>query len=212
MPESQVQNLKRFRFLSTDKITGRVFKLCAEGESEDLAAERIWNLGFLISSSEPCPWIHDPTLKPKMKLIGEEFTEDPNHLEGNVRAVNSAEFGECVKQFNTESHPFDRHWMLCNLVSQTERSKEPSLQMLCELFCWQWMVERESLYLAIVNEDKLWRDRGFGPEVNAIDRLRIMHDGERAAQICEYASGISFPVANRGWLLKKAKDYRLAEL
>jgi len=204
--------LNRFRFVSMDKLTGRTFKLCAEGETEDAAAEKIWDIGFLISKSEPCPWVPDPTLKPRTGFRGEDWYEDSNHLEGRVRAVRSAEFVECVKEINTESHPFDRYWMLCNLVSKTERSKNPNHQMFCELFCWQWMVERESLYLAVVNEDEFWRKRGFGPEVNAIDRLRIMHDGERAAQICEYAAGLSFPIANRGWFLKRANDYRSAEL
>ncbi|MBO6740605.1 MAG: hypothetical protein JJ916_12170 [Phycisphaerales bacterium] len=206
MPGSQVQKLKRFRFLSTDKITGRMFKLCAEGESEDLAAERVWNLGFLISSSEPCPWVHDPTLKPKMKLIGEELTEDSNHLEGKVRSVLRTDFKSMAQEINTECDWEDRHWLLNELVAATERKDDPADRMFCELFCWQWFVESEEIVRTMVSRRP--ENQRMMYEVNAVDRLRIMHDGERKAQVCDYATSLPFPLPNHQWLIKKSQDYR----
>ena len=206
MSDQSSSEIKRFRFLSTDKITGRVFKLCAEGESEDAAAENVWNLGFLISASEPRPWKHDPTLKPKPKFIDEEYTEDPNHLEGKVHSILRTNFKSMAQEINTECDWEDRHWLLNELVSATERKDDPADRMLCELFCWQWLVECDEIVRTMVPR----RPDGLQMmyEVTAVNRLRIMHNGERKAQICEYATSIPYPLHNHQWLIKKSQDYR----
>ena len=198
--------LERFRFLSTDKITGRTFKLCAEGESEDAAAEKIWELGFLVSGVEACPWIQDSTLKPKGKFRDEEYYLDESHCEGQVSRVLRTNFGEMVKHINTECDLEDRHWLLNELVLATERSTDASYQMFCELFCWQWFVERHELTECLMQRCSEKRETMY--EVPAVDRLRIIHDGERAAQVCDYATSMKYPMPSQGWLLKKAIEYR----
>lgn len=201
--------LERFRFLSTDKITGRTFKLCAEGESEDAAAEKIWGLGFLVSGVEPCPWVSDPTLKPKLKFLENgESVEDFDHLYGRVNSVLNTDFATMVREFNTQCDPEDRHWLLNGLVDASNRSADPNTQILTELFCWQWFVERHEIVRYMVPKRPKNDTQGMMYQVPAVNRLRIMHEGERKAQVCEYATDLPYPLPDHHWLIKKAADYR----
>lgn len=200
--------MKRFRFLSTDKITGRTFKLCAEGHTEDVAANKLWDLGFLISASEPCPWVRDRTLKPVSRFFDNgDYGEDHTRLRGRVHDVIGADFETMATEINTRCDVEDRHWLLNELVRATEGSEESSDPILCELFCWQWFIERHEIVDCLMNRCPD-ATRTMMYEVKEVDRLRIIHSGERAAQVCEYATSMKYPLPSHDWLIKKAGDYR----
>jgi hypothetical protein len=212
----------RYRFTCIDKLTGHTMKLCAEGDTEDEAASKIWDIGFLTSKCKLCPWVEDETLEPKMDdetwdLIyehsGSGFISN-KRLIGKVCEITfmqeDADTNDLLKLYNTRCDLIDRHSYLNQLVRIANRGKaDPSFCSLLEMFCWQWIVERDEIAERVLEGGLPADKREYMYEVDAVNRLRILLDApERAAQVCDIALSMKYPPQDCAKLQRMAIRYR----
>jgi len=206
-----------------DKLTGQSIKLTAEGHGSDEAASKIWDIGFLTTNPEPNPWQSDPTFEHK---VDSDMWEDLEIKQADRRLVGKVfeawmtqdDIGLMLNALDTESHPFDRHWLLSILAVETfkQRKKNPVCNEVRDSVCWQWVIERKELSLAAVKceEQRIIDYWGHDlPKPAAIERLRIELAGdgeyERAAHVCDLIQTIPCRVENAEWYKIQAEKYRV---
>lgn len=214
--------MSRYRFECIDKITGRSMKLTAEGLGSDDAASKIWTIGFITSNPEECPFKLDPTMEYK---VDQEMWDSLQTKQADRRLIgkvynawmSQTDLGLMLSSLDTDSHLYDRHWLLSILALETfsQRKENSVCNEVREQICWQWVVERKELALASLKfeEQRIIDYWGYDlPKPSSIERLRIELAGEgeyeRAAQVCDLIKTIPCRVEDAEWYGGQAEKYR----